>query len=133
MRKAFFERRNVVASVNSGRGTVLVTGGSGFLGVYCLLQLLKAGYRVRTTVRSLKCEADVRLMLKLGGTEPGDTLTFFAADLNSDSGWLEDGGRSFDISCQQSTKRRCYAYQWQIISCWTMPLGMNYGTSYTLI
>ena len=33
--------------------TVLVTGGSGFIGSHCILQLLAAGYRVRTTVRSL--------------------------------------------------------------------------------
>ena len=32
---------------------VLVTGGSGFIGAHCILQLLNAGYRVRTTVRSL--------------------------------------------------------------------------------
>ncbi len=51
---------------------VLVTGGSGFLGAHCIVQLLKAGYRVRTTVRSVKREADVRAMLKAGGAEPGD-------------------------------------------------------------
>ena len=28
---------------------VLVTGGSGFIGAHCILQLLNAGYRVRTT------------------------------------------------------------------------------------
>jgi dihydroflavonol-4-reductase len=32
--------------------TVLVTGGSGFVGSHVLLQLLNAGHRVRTTVRS---------------------------------------------------------------------------------
>jgi dihydroflavonol-4-reductase len=32
---------------------VLVTGGSGFIGSYCILQLLEAGHEVRTTVRSL--------------------------------------------------------------------------------
>src|SRR5712671_513698 len=30
--------------------SVLVTGGSGFIGAHCILQLLNAGYRVRTTV-----------------------------------------------------------------------------------
>lgn len=67
--------------------TVLVTGGSGFIGSYCILQLLEAGYRVRTTIRSLQREADVRAMLKRGGAEPGEALAFFAADLNSDMGW----------------------------------------------
>jgi nucleoside-diphosphate-sugar epimerase len=68
---------------------VLVTGGSGFIGAHCILQLLNAGYRVRTTVRSLKREADVRAMLKTGGAEPGDRLSFFAADLENDAGWPE--------------------------------------------
>jgi nucleoside-diphosphate-sugar epimerase len=66
---------------------VLVTGGSGFIGAHCILQLLNAGHRVRTTVRSLKREADVRAMLKAGGTEPGDRLSFIAADLQNDAGW----------------------------------------------
>ena len=68
---------------------VLVTGGSGFIGAHCILQLLAAGYSVRTTVRSLKREADVRTMLKIGGAEPGDALSFAAADLVSDAGWPE--------------------------------------------
>jgi nucleoside-diphosphate-sugar epimerase len=69
--------------------TVLVTGGSGFIGSYCILQLLSAGYRVRATVRDLQREADVRATLKAGGAEPGDRLSFFAADLLSDAGWCE--------------------------------------------
>jgi len=68
---------------------VLVTGGSGFVGVHCILELLNAGYRVRTTVRSLKRETDVRAMLKVGGVEAGDRLSFVAADLESDAGWPE--------------------------------------------
>jgi nucleoside-diphosphate-sugar epimerase len=67
--------------------TILVTGGSGFIGSHCILQLLAAGHQVRTTVRSLKREENVRAMLKVGGAEPGDRLSFFAADLESDAGW----------------------------------------------
>lgn len=66
---------------------VLVTGGSGFLGAHCIAHLLTAGYRVRTTVRSLKREADVRAMLTVAGVEPRDTLSFVEADLLSDAGW----------------------------------------------
>ena len=66
---------------------VLVTGGSGFIGAHCIVQLLGAGYRVRTTVRSLTREADVRAMLTVGGAEPREALSFVAADLLSDAGW----------------------------------------------
>lgn len=69
--------------------TILVTGGSGFIGSHAILQLLGEGHRVRTTVRSLKREDDVLAMLRVGGTEPGDRLTFFAADLTADAGWAE--------------------------------------------
>ena len=66
---------------------VLVTGGSGFIGAHCIVRLLDAGYRVRTTVRSLAREADVRAMLAAGGADPGKAPSFAAADLTSDSGW----------------------------------------------
>ncbi len=69
--------------------TVLVTGGSGFIGAHCILQLLAADHQVRTTVRNLKREAEVRAMLKQGGAEPGNRLQFFAADLEKDAGWAE--------------------------------------------
>jgi nucleoside-diphosphate-sugar epimerase len=68
---------------------VLVTGGSGFIGSHCILQLLGAGHTVRTTVRNLKREGEVRALLKQGGAESGDRLSFFAADLESDAGWRE--------------------------------------------
>jgi nucleoside-diphosphate-sugar epimerase len=64
--------------------SVLVTGGSGFIGSYCILDLLRAGYRVRTTVRSPEREATVRELL---GAESADALSFATADLTSDAGW----------------------------------------------
>ncbi len=72
-----------------GNDLVLVTGGSGFIATHCTLRLLAAGYRVRTTVRSLSREADVRNTLRTGGSDAGDRLSFAAADLLLDAGWAE--------------------------------------------
>jgi dihydroflavonol-4-reductase len=69
--------------------TVLVTGGTGFIAQHCILALLSAGYTVRTTLRSLARESEVRANLKAGGAEPGERLSFVVTDLNSDSGWAE--------------------------------------------
>lgn len=68
---------------------VLVTGGSGFVGSHCILQLLSSGHRVRTTVRNLQREPDVRGMLKQAGSDAQDRLSFVAADLQNDAGWSE--------------------------------------------
>ena len=69
--------------------TVLVTGGSGFIGAHCIDQLLRAGYHVRTTVRSLERESRVRSMLKAAGAGHTERLSFASADLMSDAGWTE--------------------------------------------
>lgn len=68
---------------------VLVTGGTGFIAQHCMLALLAAGYRVRTTVRSLGREDQVRSYLNTGGAEPGERLSFVEADLGSDKGWAQ--------------------------------------------
>ncbi|HET6143961.1 MAG TPA: aldehyde reductase [Candidatus Acidoferrales bacterium] len=68
---------------------VLVTGGSGFIGSHVILQLLAAGHDVRTTVRSLSREDDVRTMLREAGAQAADRLSFAAADLLQDAGWAE--------------------------------------------
>ena len=68
--------------------TVLVTGGSGFLGGWCVIELLRRGYAVRTTVRSLSREPQVRAAVG-SEVDPGDRLTVLAADLTSDEGWAE--------------------------------------------
>lgn len=68
---------------------VLVTGGTGFIAQHCILALLHAGYRVRTTIRSPAREAEVRENLSAGGAEPGDRLAFVTADLGRDEGWAQ--------------------------------------------
>ena len=68
--------------------TVLVTGGSGFLGGWCLAEVLQRGYHARTTVRSLTREAEVRA--NVGSVAAvGERLTVLAADLTDDEGWAE--------------------------------------------
>jgi nucleoside-diphosphate-sugar epimerase len=70
--------------------TVLVTGGTGFIAQHCILELLDAGYHVRTTVRSTNREAElVRTLsshLCSGGPLEG-RFRVVAADLRSDEGW----------------------------------------------
>jgi dihydroflavonol-4-reductase len=66
--------------------TVLVTGGTGFVAGWCIVELLQRGYLVRTTVRSLSKEPAVRAAVA-SGAGSSDRLTFFAADLIKEQGW----------------------------------------------
>jgi dihydroflavonol-4-reductase len=66
--------------------TVLVTGGSGFLGGWCLVELLRRGYRVRTTVRDISRESQVRAAIE-SEVPAGESLAVLAADLRGDEGW----------------------------------------------
>jgi len=68
---------------------VLVTGGSGFIAAHCMLQLLSAGHRVRTTVRNLARRDQVLAMLRQGGAVSIADIVFHAADLTADTGWAE--------------------------------------------
>src|ERR1700692_3904164 len=71
-----------------GEQTVLVTGGSGCLGAWCVVEALRNGYRVRTTVRDLARESEVRANVG-SQLDAGDRLQVFAADLTEDQGWAE--------------------------------------------
>jgi dihydroflavonol-4-reductase len=71
-----------------GEQTVLVTGGSGFLGAWCVVEALRNGYSVRTTVRDLARESEVRANVG-SQLDAGDRLQVFAADLTEDQGWAE--------------------------------------------
>jgi dihydroflavonol-4-reductase len=68
---------------------VLVTGGSGFIATWCIVKCLSANYRVRTTVRSLRRENDVRKMLAAADVTDFSGLSFVEADLTNDNGWDE--------------------------------------------
>jgi nucleoside-diphosphate-sugar epimerase len=66
--------------------TVLVTGGTGYVGGWCVAELLRRGYQVRTTVRSRGREQAVRDAVA-GQVDAGGRLEFAVADLTSDEGW----------------------------------------------
>lgn len=67
---------------------VLVTGGSGYVAGWCIAELLKRGYDVRTTVRNAKREQAVTDAVSTA-TDPAGRLSFAVADLTSDDGWAD--------------------------------------------
>jgi nucleoside-diphosphate-sugar epimerase len=69
--------------------TVLVTGGTGFVGIHCILQLLQKGFSVNTTIRSLAKKESIIVALKDGGIDDLSRLAFYEADLTNDAGWTE--------------------------------------------
>ncbi|MBJ7347932.1 MAG: aldehyde reductase [Thermoleophilaceae bacterium] len=75
-------------TTSANASKVLVTGGSGFLGGWCVIELLNQGYLVRTTLRDLSREAEVRANLATQ-VDVSDRLEFCQADLLSDDGWAE--------------------------------------------
>lgn len=69
--------------------TVLVTGGTGFLGGWCCTELLRRGYTVRTTIREQRRADDLRASFAAAGVESGARLSIVAADLSADDGWAQ--------------------------------------------
>ena len=65
---------------------VLVTGISGFVGQHCAAELLKNGFAVRGSVRSLSRTAKVENGIK-SEIDPKGNLTFCELDLMKDEGW----------------------------------------------
>ena len=65
---------------------VLVTGISGFVGQHCAAELLKKGYAVRGSVRSLSKTDEVVNGIKKE-IDPKDNLEFCELDLMKDAGW----------------------------------------------
>lgn len=69
--------------------TVLVTGGTGFVGLRIILQLLQKGYNVKTTIRSLKSKDSIIETLKANGITAFDNLSFIETALEKDDNWAE--------------------------------------------
>ena len=66
---------------------VMVTGVTGYIGQHCGAELLRQGYEVVGTIRSIeKAEAVREGIAKVA---PIDNLAFVEADLTSDKGWSE--------------------------------------------
>ena len=65
---------------------VLVTGASGYLGIYCVVELLKAGYFVRATLRNISDESKLREIIE-NEIDTKNNLEFCELDLTEDQHW----------------------------------------------
>ena len=71
-------------------GLVLVTGATGYVGKWTVIEALRAGHSVRGTVRSEAKAAAVRQAVAGQlGADPGARLEFAICDLLDDKGWTE--------------------------------------------
>ena len=68
---------------------VLVTGGTGFLGLQIIMQLLNQGYDVKTTIRKDSGRQRIIEVLENNGVKNINNLSFVKADLSSDENWNE--------------------------------------------
>lgn len=66
--------------------TILVTGGTGYIGGEVIGLLLERGHRVHTTVRS-RANGEAKLRGRWPGA--GERLQIFQAELTDDAGWAE--------------------------------------------
>jgi dihydroflavonol-4-reductase len=66
-------------------GTILVTGGSGYIAGFLIRQLADLGWRIHTTIRDPSRQERLRAILGV----PTPQLTIFTADLTADAGWAE--------------------------------------------
>ncbi len=82
---------NIISEINiktENMKKVLVTGISGFVGQHCAVELLKNGYQVRGSVRSLSRKEEVIKGIKKE-IDPKDNLEFCELNLLNDSGWKD--------------------------------------------
>ncbi|MBF4463239.1 MULTISPECIES: SDR family oxidoreductase [unclassified Rathayibacter] len=96
---------------------VLVTGGSGFIASWCVLQLLEAGHTVRTTVRNLAREPALRKQLHDATNFPDDHLEVVATDLQIDTGWADAvAGCDFVLHVASPTLRNAGATEDEMVA-----------------
>lgn len=69
------------------RKTVLVTGGTGFVGMRIIQRLLEKEYLVRTTIRSKESIAKIKSTLQDNGIQSFQNLAFVQAELTEDANW----------------------------------------------
>jgi len=67
---------------------VLVTGVSGYIGQHCAVELLKNGYAVKGSVRSLSKKDEVTKGIKKV-IDPNGNLEYCELNLLNDEGWEE--------------------------------------------
>ncbi|SEL28783.1 NAD-dependent epimerase/dehydratase family protein [Pacificibacter marinus] len=68
--------------------TVLLTGVTGFLGGHLAVALLRAGYKVRGSLRTPSRSAETEKAIKAAGVDVSH-LEFVELDLTKDAGWAE--------------------------------------------
>jgi dihydroflavonol-4-reductase len=74
----------------AGNDLVLVTGASGFVGKYVVIELLRAGYAVRGTIRAMsKAPLVLETVRREVGPAASSRLELVEADLLDDGGWSE--------------------------------------------
>ena len=66
---------------------VLVTGASGYIAEHCIIELLKNGYAVKGSLRSMNREQEVRTAIKIAIDD--SNLEFCELDLLKDDGWSD--------------------------------------------
>ncbi|EGV63500.1 hypothetical protein PSN45_004219 [Yamadazyma tenuis] len=72
--------------------TVLVTGATGHTGVFTVLEYIKNGYKVNTTMRDISQLSEVKEMIQKTGNlsdEAMKNIRYFQADLGKEEGWKE--------------------------------------------
>lgn len=74
---------------NTNKKTILVTGGSGYIAMFIMIALLKKGYRVRATLRTMSRQEEVKKMMAQGGISDFSDLDFVQTDLTKEEGWSQ--------------------------------------------